>query len=89
MTLQTAIFSQKAQWEATTKFYGLHHIIEEIGEVAYNLDLPPEAMINNVFHISQLKLKLGRNQQVHTSPALTEEFELQVEPVLGSIGTAR
>ena len=43
-------------------------------------------MIHNVFHISQLKLKLGQNQHVqHLQPALTKEFELQVEPkaVLG------
>lgn len=36
------------------KFYGPYKIIEEIGEVAYRL-LPPEAVIHNVFHVSQLK----------------------------------
>ncbi|KAA0054183.1 Transposon Ty3-G Gag-Pol polyprotein [Cucumis melo var. makuwa] len=68
------------------KFYGPYRIIEEIGEVAYRLNLPPGAIIHNVFHVSQLKLKLGNSHQVqHVPPALTEEFELQVEPeaVLG------
>ena len=68
------------------KLYGPYRIMEEIGEVAYRLDLPPEAMIHNVFHISQLKLKLGKIQHIqHLPPALTEDFELQVEPeaVLG------
>ena len=63
------------------KFYGPYRMIQEIGEVAYRLDLPPEVRIHNVFHISQLKLKLGQTQQVQRLPPdLTEEFELQVEP---------
>ena len=34
------------------KFYGPYRIIKEIREVAYRLDLPLEAMIHNMFHIS-------------------------------------
>ena len=78
--------AQKRSEKLAPKFYGPYRITEEIGEVAYRLDLPPKAMIHNVFHISQLKLKLGQNQHVQNlPPALTEEFELQVEPeaVLG------
>ena len=68
------------------KYYGPYKITEEIGAVAYRLMLPPEASIHNVFHISQLKLKLGSQQAVqHQQPRLTEEFELQLWPetVLG------
>lgn len=51
-------------------------MIEEV-EVAYGLKLPPEAAIDNVLHISQLKLKLGQAQHLQCIlPALTEEFEL-------------
>ncbi|KAA0032688.1 putative polyprotein [Cucumis melo var. makuwa] len=46
------------------KIYGPYCIIEEIGEVAYHLDLLSEAIIHNVFHVPQLKLKLGKTQQV-------------------------
>ena len=68
------------------KYYGPYKIIEEIAAVAYRLMLPLEASIHNVFHISQLKLKLGKQQAVqHQQPMLTEEFELQLWPetVLG------
>lgn len=62
------------------KFCGSYRVIEEIGEVADRLDHPLEAMIHNMFHISQLKLKFGRTQHIQHLPlALAEEFELQVE----------
>ncbi|KAL4018588.1 hypothetical protein IC575_022188 [Cucumis melo] len=59
------------------RYYGPYRIKEEIGKVAYRLELPLEATIHDVFHISQLKLKLGKQQGVqHQHPMLTEEFEL-------------
>lgn len=54
-------------------------MIDEVGEVAYRLELPPEAATHNVLHISQLKLKLGQAQHLQCiPPALTKVFELQV-----------
>ncbi|TYK09688.1 Retrotransposable element Tf2 [Cucumis melo var. makuwa] len=52
----------------------------------YGPYLPPEASIHNVFHISQLKLKLGKQHTIQAQqPKLTAEFELQLWPetVLG------
>jgi len=41
------------------RFYGPFTILRRVGEVAYELDLPREARIHPVFHVSQLKPKLG------------------------------
>lgn len=52
-------------------------MIEKVGEVAYGLKLSPEAVVDNVLHIFQLKLKLGQAQHLHCIlPALSEVFEL-------------
>jgi hypothetical protein len=41
------------------RFYGPFTFIRRVGDMAYELDLPPEALIHPVFHVSQLKPKLG------------------------------
>uniref|UniRef100_A0A2N9J200 Integrase catalytic domain-containing protein n=1 Tax=Fagus sylvatica TaxID=28930 RepID=A0A2N9J200_FAGSY len=43
------------------RFYGPFQIVEKVGAVAYRLELPEEAQIHNVFHVSCLKPKLGQS----------------------------
>ena len=51
-------------------FYGPYRALQRVGTVAYKLELPEEAKLHPVFHVSQLKKKLGEAAQVqHQVPS--------------------
>lgn len=49
------------------RFFGPFQIIQKVGEVAYKLNLPETSKIHLLFHVSNLKLALGGNDQQGTS----------------------
>jgi hypothetical protein len=61
--------------------YGPYRVIKKVTEVAYELELPEDSKIHNVFHVFFLKKAVGR--QINTSeelPPLDEESQLELVP---------
>ena len=55
-------------------YYGTFEILSIIGQVAYQLDLPPNLKVHNVFHISGLK------KYLHDATHVINWNDVQVEP---------
>lgn len=58
------------------RFYGPYKVLRRIGEVAYELELPLESKIHNVFCVSCLKMALGHVTPSPDLPPLDEEGRL-------------
>lgn len=58
------------------KFFGPYKILARVGEVAYKLELPPQASVHPVFHVSQLKQTAGTGHQVTSSLPPSEGFQV-------------
>ena len=58
-------------------FYGPYKIIRKVREVAYELELPQESKIHNVFHVSNLKKVVGQQIVTYSElPPLDDEGQL-------------
>ena len=56
---QQVSVSQRKNKKLGPKYYGPFKVTERIGEVAYRIELPPGSTVHPVFHVSQLKKKIG------------------------------
>lgn len=64
------------------KYFGPYTIVECIGFVAYKLELPTDATIHPMFHVSQLKRVVGDHCSVQNHPpTFIESYEWVAEPL--------
>ena len=63
------------------KYYGPYKVLQNIGTMAYKLELPASSQVHPVFHVSCLKKVIGENIPVQTIlPELDEEGKIILEP---------
>jgi hypothetical protein len=67
--------------ELSLKHYGPYKVLQNIGTMAYKLDLPASSRVHPVFHVSCLKKVIGNNIPVQTILLeLDEEGKNILEP---------
>ena len=57
-------------------FYGTYKILRKIGEVVYELEMPPKRKVHNVFHVSFLKKEVVQQIVVSEVPPIDDEGHL-------------
>ncbi|GJS46567.1 retrotransposon gag domain, retroviral aspartyl protease [Tanacetum coccineum] len=62
-------------------FDGPYHVLRKVGLVAYKLELPPDARIHPVFHVSMLKPAHGAFPSNPAPPLpITKDWEVDLQP---------
>jgi hypothetical protein len=75
----------KVRGKLTPRFIGPFKILEKRGEVAYQLELPPQLSdVHDIFHVSQLKkcLRVSEEQMPMEALDVKEALSYQEYPIM-------
>lgn len=78
---QTA-FGIRGSLKLKSKYYGHFRVLDKVGQVAYRLQLPVDAVIHPIFHVSQLKKHLGAQAvPIPGLPLVGDNGKIKTEPI--------
>lgn len=77
---QNTLKNRKIPHKLSPCYYGPFKVIDTIGSADYRLELPPEAAVHNVFHMSQLKLFQNPPTSSPTVPQFWSDLGTSKEP---------
>ena len=78
---QMSLKKAKKDSKLSPKYYGPYKVLQNIGTMAYKLELPSSSWVHLVFHASCLKKVIGDKLPVQTIfPELDEEGKIILEP---------
>jgi hypothetical protein len=78
---QMSLKQAKKDNKLSPKYYGPYKVLQNIGTMAYKLELPASSRVHPVFHVSCLKKVIGDKIPVQTIfPELDEEGKIILEP---------
>ena len=69
------------QHKLSSKFFGPFQVIQKVGKVAYKLQLPSDAKVHSVFHVSQLKPCYSESASMGRFPQCDAEELLAATPL--------
>ena len=78
---QMSLKQAKKDNKLSPKYYGPYKVLQNIGTMAYKLELPASSRVHPVFHVSCLKKVIGDKIPVKTIlPKLDKEGKIILEP---------